>query len=65
MRSCHGRCAVRYRYKLFNGPDRNTLPAGQPGNRTGDVARKYELSDGRISQLRKELHLSWQLMMLS
>ena len=35
------------------------------GNRTGDVARKYELSDGRISQLRKELHLSWQLMMLS
>jgi hypothetical protein len=35
------------------------------GNRTGDVARKYELSDGRISQLRKEFHLSWQLMMLS
>ena len=35
------------------------------GSRTGDVARKYELSDGRISQLRKELHLSWQLMMLS
>ena len=34
------------------------------GSRTGDVARKYELSDGRISQLRKELHLSWDLMML-
>ena len=34
------------------------------GNRTSDVARKYELSDGRISQLRKELHLSWELMML-
>jgi hypothetical protein len=34
------------------------------GNRTGDVARKYDLSDGRISQLRKELHLSWELMML-
>ena len=35
------------------------------GNRTSDVARKYELSDGRISQLRKELHLSWDIMMLS
>ena len=34
------------------------------GNRTGDVARKYELSDGRISQLRKELRLSWEIMML-
>ena len=34
------------------------------GNRTSDVARKYELSDGRISQLRKELHLSWEIMML-
>ena len=33
------------------------------GNRTSDVARKYDLSDGRISQLRKELHLSWELMM--
>jgi hypothetical protein len=34
------------------------------GNRTSDVARKYELCDGRISQLRNELHLSWELMML-
>ena len=34
------------------------------GNRTSDVARKYELSDGRVSQLRKELHLSWEIMML-
>lgn len=34
------------------------------GNRTGEVARWYDLSDGRISQLRKEMHLSWQLMML-
>jgi hypothetical protein len=34
------------------------------GNRTGEVARRYDLSDGRISQLRKELHLSWNLMML-
>ena len=35
------------------------------GHRPSDVAHKYELSDGRISQLRKELHLSWELMMLS
>lgn len=34
------------------------------GHRTKDVARRYDLSDGRISQLRKELHLSWELMML-
>jgi hypothetical protein len=34
------------------------------GNRTSDVARRYDLSDGRISQLRKELHLSWEFMML-
>jgi hypothetical protein len=34
------------------------------GNRTGEVAHRYDLSDGRISQLRKELHLSWELMML-
>ncbi len=34
------------------------------GSRTGEVARRYDLSDGRISQLRKELHLSWDLMML-
>jgi hypothetical protein len=34
------------------------------GNRTGDVARKYKLSDGRVSQLRNEFQLSWELMML-
>jgi hypothetical protein len=34
------------------------------GDRTGEVARKYDLSEGRISQLRRELHLSWELMML-
>ena len=34
------------------------------GNRTGEVARQYDLSEGRISQLRKEMHLSWDLMML-
>jgi hypothetical protein len=34
------------------------------GNRTSDVARKYKLSNGRVSQLRDEFHLSWDLMML-
>jgi hypothetical protein len=34
------------------------------GDRTIDVARKYGLSEGRISQLRKELHLSWELRMM-
>ncbi|MDZ4818318.1 MAG: hypothetical protein SGJ20_05030 [Planctomycetota bacterium] len=31
------------------------------GNGTRDVAQKYRLSPGRISQLRRELHNSWQL----
>jgi hypothetical protein len=44
--------------------DRNVALDLAKGNGTGDVARKYDLSDGRISQLRQELHLSWQLMML-
>jgi hypothetical protein len=35
------------------------------GQRTSEVARRFRVSDGRISQLRKELHLSWELMMLS
>lgn len=30
------------------------------GNRTGDVARKFKLSAGRVSQLRTELAESWQ-----
>jgi hypothetical protein len=34
------------------------------GHRTIDVARKHHLSEGRISQLRKQLHLSWDIMML-
>jgi hypothetical protein len=29
------------------------------GNRTSDAARKFKVSDGRISQLRKELAESW------
>jgi len=34
------------------------------GHRTKDVARKYRVSDGRISQLRRELRLTWEVMML-
>jgi hypothetical protein len=34
-----------------------TLASGQ---RTGDVARKFGLSDGRISQIRSELLASWR-----
>ena len=47
-------------------PRRDRKVAARPrvGQRTKDVARRYDLSDGRISQLRKELHLSWELMML-
>ena len=35
-----------------------TLASGQ---RTGDVARRFGLSDGRISQIRSELLASWRL----
>jgi FixJ family two-component response regulator len=35
------------------------------GEKTREVAQTHDLSDGRVSQLRKELHLSWELMMLS
>jgi hypothetical protein len=44
-------------------PRRDRKVALAAGHRTSDVARRYDLSDGRISQLRKELHLSWELMM--
>ena len=46
----------------------NTLPSRDRkivddlaiGERTGDVARKYGVSAGRISQLRRELRMSWE-----
>lgn len=43
--------------------DRKVALALAAGHRTKDVARRYDLSEGRISQLRKKLHLSWELMM--
>ena len=30
------------------------------GNRTGEVARRFRVSPGKISQLRRELHQDWQ-----
>jgi len=30
------------------------------GNRTSDVAKRFKLSAGRISQIRRELHTAWQ-----
>jgi hypothetical protein len=30
------------------------------GHRTQDVARKYRVSNGRVSQLRRELAASWR-----
>jgi hypothetical protein len=50
--------------KTLSRRDRKVALELARGSRTGEVARKYDLSDGRISQLRKEMHLSWQLMML-
>jgi hypothetical protein len=50
--------------KILPKRDRKVALDLATGHRTGDVARKYELSPARVSQLRKELHLSWDLMML-
>jgi hypothetical protein len=50
--------------KTLSRRDRKVALDLANGKRTGEVARRYDLSDGRISQLRRELHLSWQIMML-
>ncbi len=31
------------------------------GDTTGEIARKFAISSGRVSQLRRELHASWEL----
>jgi hypothetical protein len=41
------------------GRDRRLLDDLMLGERTGAVARKYGLSPGRVSQLRRELHADW------
>lgn len=50
--------------KTLSRRDRSVALDLARGTRTSDVADRYGLSDGRISQLRKELHLSWELLML-
>ena len=50
--------------KILPRRDRRVALDLANGQRTTDVARKYRLSDGRISQLRKQLRLSWDTMML-
>lgn len=40
--------------------NRRIAEALAAGQNTGDVARRFNVSAGRISQLRRELHRSWQ-----
>lgn len=40
--------------------DRRITESLAPGNRTQDVAKRLQVSDGRISQLRRELADSWR-----
>ena len=40
--------------------DRTIAEALAVGERTKDVARQFQISPGRISQIRRELHDSWQ-----
>ena len=40
--------------------NRRIAQALSTGHNTGDVAKRFKLSPGRISQLRRELHRSWQ-----
>jgi len=40
--------------------DRRIAESLAAGNRTADVARKFKISAGRISQLRRELAESWR-----
>lgn len=40
--------------------DRRVAEALAVGERTKDVAKQFDISPGRISQLRRELHESWQ-----
>jgi hypothetical protein len=43
-----------------NHRDRQVAEALAIGERTKDVARQFQISPGRISQIRRELHDSWQ-----
>ena len=40
--------------------DRRIVESLAVGNRTGEVARRYQVTPSRISHLRRELHESWE-----
>ncbi len=44
----------------LSGRNRRIAQALSAGQNTGDVAKRFKLSPGRISQLRRELYQSWQ-----
>ena len=46
--------------KTLNPRDRKVAKFLSLGNRTQDAARKFDVSQGRVSQLRKELQESWR-----
>jgi DNA-binding NarL/FixJ family response regulator len=60
------RVRLDFRHWLKTLPRRNRKIALvlANGHRTTDIARKYQLCDGRVSQLRNELQISWQILML-
>ena len=47
-------------FKSLSPKDRRIAKALASGDRTGDVAKKFELSAGRISQKRREFMEDWQ-----
>jgi hypothetical protein len=46
--------------RTFNQRDRRIAEQLAAGHNTGDVARRFHLSPGRVSQKRREYALSWQ-----
>jgi FixJ family two-component response regulator len=47
-------------FKLMAPKDRRIAKALAAGDRTGDVASKFGVSAGRISQKRREFMADWQ-----
>ena len=58
-------CAFRVDFRAWrathNERNQQILHDLMVGERTSDVAGKYGLSPGRVSQLRREFHADWQL----
>jgi hypothetical protein len=46
--------------KTLTGRERRLIRAMAMNERTKDLSRQFELSPGRISQMRREFHESWQ-----